>query len=367
MTMKLEVNGVQYDNFTTASCEIRLDALTNTFSFTAVAAEGEPLPFSGGEPCKVIVDDQIVLTGNIEVVSVEYNGADHVILVQGRDLTGDLLDSTLDPISDLSEAATTLKKLIEIILDQIGLNIDVIDETDSEPFNVAEDIASPEAGENAFAFLEKYSRKLHVLLTSDGDGNIVITENSGESVPGAIQHIIGANDNNVLSSNFRFDTTGRYNVYKMASQLNPSALFSAGTVDLATVVNQGGGVFDANVRASRQLVLVSEAPSSDGPSIDRAQWEANIRRARGLVYSATVEGYRVDLTKDNSDLWQINKLYQIIDDFLGKQEPMLCNTVTFTLDLVDGQRTTLGFVDARSYKLDLTEPVTSTIASDVLF
>ena len=367
MTMILEVNRVEYNNFMSASCEIRLDALTNTFSFTAVAAEGEPLPFSGGDVCRVIVEDQVVLTGNIEVVSVDYNGSDHIILIQGRDSTGDLLDSTLDPISDLREAATTLKKLIEIILDQIGLSISVIDEVNPEPFNVAEDIASPEAGENAFSFIEKYSRKKQVLLTSDAFGNIVITQNSGESVPGAVQHIIGANDNNVLLSSFRFDTTGRYNIYKMASQLNPSALFSAGTVDLATVVNQGGGVFDADIRASRQLVLISEAPTSDSPSKDRAQWEKNIRKARGLVYSATVEGYRVDLTKDNSDLWQINKLYQIIDDFLGKQEPMLCNTVTFTLDLVDGQRTTLGFVDARSYKLDLTEPVTSTIASDVLF
>jgi len=67
MTMVLEVNGVQYDNFTAASCEIRLDALSNTFSFEAVAAEGAALPFKGGEACRVIVNRQAVLTGFIEI------------------------------------------------------------------------------------------------------------------------------------------------------------------------------------------------------------------------------------------------------------------------------------------------------------
>lgn len=363
--MKLEVNGVQYENFESASCEIRLDALSNTFSFEAVAAEGEPLPFKGGDPCKVLVDDELVLTGSIEIIEVNYNASDHRIFVQGRDKTGDLLDSTLNPIPDI-RAPITLKSLVEKVLTQINLDIDVIDEVSPEIFNKAEDIASPEAGDNAFKFLEKYSRKRQVLLTSDADGNIVIATNSGESVSGAIQHIIGAGDNNVLASSFSFDTTGRYNIYRFASQLNPVALNAAGETDLATVVNQSGGASDPNVRIGRQLILVSEAPSSDSPSESRAQWEADIRRARGLVYAATVSGYRVDNTDDSSDLWQVNKIYQIIDDYLGKQERMLCNSVTYTLDLTTGQQTSLGFVDETTYTLSLSKPLTSETASSVI-
>lgn len=373
MTMLLEVNGVQYDNFTSASCEIRLDALANTFSFEAVAAEGEALPFKGGEKCRVIVEGQVVLTGSIEVVEVNYDASDHVITVQGRDKTGDLLDSSLDAISDLRGQSLTLKQIIERAIDDISGpdikladKIKVIEEVSTAKFDPAQDVVSAEAGDNAFDFIEKYSRKRQVLLTSDGDGNIVITSGSGIQAAGSIQHIIGANDNNVLASSFSFDTTGRFRVYKLASQLSIIPLNLAGEIGLDSVVDQRGDASDTDVRKGRQLVLISEASSSSDQETPRAQWEANIRKARGLVYSATVQGYRVDLTDANAALWRENRLYQIVDDYLGKSEPMLSNSVIFTLDVNGGQQTSIGFVDQKAYSLELAKPQTSKTADLVL-
>jgi prophage tail gpP-like protein len=363
--MTLEVSGVQYDNFTAASCEIRLDALANTFSFEAIAAEGQPLPFKGGESCRVIVDGEPVLTGFIEVVDVFYDAADHVITVQGRDKTGDLLDSTISELSDL-RAPITLKEIIQKVIANIGASIKVIEEVTTAPFDAAQDIAAPEPGDNAFSFIEKYSRKRQVLLTSDGDGNIVITSGSGVEAAGSVQHIIGASDNNVIASSFSFDTTGRFNVYKIASQLNPLALVLAGETGLDSVVDQSGRTLDPEVRKGRQMILISETPNSDDQNVSRAKWEANIRKARGLVYSATVPGYRVDPTDATTALWQTNRLYQIVDDYLGKSEPMLCNSVTFTLDLDGGQQTSLLFVDQNAYSLELAKPVTSKTADLVL-
>lgn len=372
MTMKLEVNGVQYDNFTAASCEIRLDALSNTFSFEAVAADGVPLPFKGGEACRVIVNDNVVLTGSIEVVDVSYDANDHTIIVQGRDKTGDLLDSNLSGF-ELRGESLTLKQIIEKAIDDISTpnisaesKIKVLEEVATDVFNPAEDVISAEPAMNAFDFIEKYSRKRQVLLTSNGDGNIVITSGSGIEAAGSIQHIIGAEDNNVLASSFSFDTTGRYNAYKFASQLNPFALNLAGDTGLDSVVDQSGGVTDPDVRIGRQLILIAEAPNSDDQNEARAKWEANIRKARGLAYSVTVPGYQVDPTDLNSLLWQTNRLYQIVDDYLGKSEPMLCNTVTFTLDVEGGELTSLGFVDEKAYSLDLAKPQTSKTAGLVI-
>lgn len=361
--MRLEVNGVQYTNFTAASCELRLDSLSSTFRFDAVAPNGQALPFKGGEACKVIVDGVTVLTGFIEVVSVDYNGSDHTISVSGRDKTADLIDSTIDDIDDIRGDGLTLKALIGKVIEQLGLDIQVIDEVEPEPYNAAEDIAAPEPGDNAFQFIEKYAKKRQVLLTSNGDGNIVIATNSGQTAEGAVQHIIGAEDNNVIASSFSYDTTGRYNAYKIASGLNPVALNLAGDTDLASLVNQGGGVFDADIRVGRQLIIISEAPFSDGPCEDRAKWEADIRRARGLVYSATVPSFRVD--GNQGDLWQINRIYQIVDDFVGKIEPMLCNSVTFTFDVDNGRNTNLGFVGQKAYTLFIEPDPLAEVADNV--
>lgn len=361
MTMQLEVKGVRYDNFTTASCEIRLDALSNTFSFEAVAADGNPLPFKGGDSCRIIVNGTAVLTGSIEVINVSYSASDHTISIQGRDKTADLLDSTLGSISDL-RAPITLKEIIEKIIKDIGSDLEVVEEVTTEPFESTQDIASPEPGDNAFEFLEKYSRKRQVLLTSNGDGDVVITSGSAETAEGAVQHILGAEDNNIIAANFSSDTTGRYNVYKFSSQLNPFALNNAGDTSIESVVNQNGSTSDPEIRIGRQLVLIAENPYSNDQNEARSKWEANIRKARGLKYSATVTGYNVDPKNPNSDLWQINRIYLIIDDFVGKQEPMLLNSVTFTLDVQGGEQTSLAFVNKEAYSLGLEKPVTSQTA-----
>lgn len=347
--MKLEVNGLQYSGFTTCSCELRLDSLSSSFSFDAVAPGGQALPFKGGEACKVIVDGETVITGNIEVVSVDYDGSDHVISISGRDKTADLVDSTLGIIDDIRGDGLTLKILIESVIEHLGLSISVIDELDPLPFNGAEDIAAPEPGDNAFSFIEQFARHRQALLTSNGNGDIVITANSGLTAPGAVQHIIGASDNNVLSSSFSYDTTGRFNAYRMASSLNPTALNLTGGADLATLVNQGGGVIDNEIRAGRQLILIAETPFGDSDCEKRARWEADIRKARGLIYSANVSGFRVG--GESGALWSINRIYQIVDDFVGKIEPMLLNSVVFSLSVDSGRTTSLGFVGQKAYTL----------------
>ena len=344
--MKLEINGIQYVNFVSAVCEIRLDALSNSFRFDAIAP-GRALPFKGGESCRVIINDKPVLTGKIEVVNVSYDAGEHKISISGRDKTADLLDSTIDSMDDIIGDNLTLKTVIEKVIEHIGADIKVIDEAAPEPFSLTEDIAAPEPGDNAFRFIEKFARRRQVLLTSNGDGDLVIAANSGQSTQGAIQHIIGATDNNVLSSEFSFDTTGRYHVYRNTTGLNPVAQNAAGQSDLASVVNQSGGVFDYDIKEGRQLVMVPESPYGSTGCKARAVWELNVRRARGLTYSAVVTGYTVGFGSD--ELWQVNKLYQITDDYLGKEEQMLCNSVTFTLSSTEGSKTALGFVGQRAY------------------
>jgi len=354
----LEVNGTDYDNFVSASVGIRLDALSNTFTFEAVAPQNAPLPFKGGDPCKIRADGELVLTGFIEVISVSYDSESHTINVSGRDKTGDLLDSTIDKLDDFYGENLTLKALIEAVIKSIGSDIKVIDEANPTPFNGAEDISAPEPGDNAFSFIEAHARKKQVLLTSNANGDIIITKNSGEYAEGAVQHIIGADDNNVLSANFNFDTTGRYNLYKMASSLNPVALNFSGDTGVDSISNQSGGISDDEIRAGRQLVLVSETTLSDENCAKRAKWEADIRKARGLLYSAKVNGFRI---ADN--LWQINRLYQIVDDYVGKKETMLCNSVSFNWG-PEGSDTDLGFVGKKAYSL-FVEDTTSEVASNV--
>jgi prophage tail gpP-like protein len=350
--MNLEVNGVAYENFTAASAELRLDALSNTFAFEAVSVAGTPLPFKGGEACRVLIDDDPVVTGYIEVVDVNYDTRDHSISITGRDKTGDLLDSNISSLSDL-RAPISLKGVIEQIIKHLEIDLTVIDNATPALFNAAEDLGAPEPGENAFEFIEGLARKRQVLLTSDSDGNIVITQATAVDSGAALQNIIGATDNNILSGTVSYDRTGRFNIYRFAATLNPIALLSAGQTDLAELVDQGDGITDADIRTGRQLVLIAEGPSSKDENNRRATWEANIRRARGRVYSVTVAGHRH--AGFTGKLWTINTLVTVKDEFADIDAQMLINSVSFNFDQ-GGRTTTLTLVEKDAYTLALAEP-----------
>lgn len=351
--MRIEVGGIQYTNFTTASCELRLDSLSSSFSFEAITPDGQALPFKGGDPCRIFVDNELALTGFIEIAAPSLTADDDTTTVSGRDKTADLLDSTLVGLDDIRGDNLTLKSLIEQVIAHLGLDIQVVDKVNPKPFSAAEDVAAPEPGENAFSFIQKYSKKRQVLLTSDAQGNVVIDANSGTQADGAIQYIIGADDNNVIGRNYSFNLTGRFYKYVVKSDLSIPPLNQAGDTAIEEISNQDGIAFDTEIRKSRVLTIIPDATFSSINCQDRAKWEANVRRARSMPYSATVKGFRVG--GQGTLLWQINKRYQIVDQGIGKIEPMLCNSITFSFDAEDGRQTALGFVGKDAYTL-LIEP-----------
>ena len=125
-----------------------------------------------------------------------------------------------------------------------------------------------------------------------------------------------------------------------------------GDTGVDEISNQDGIAFDTEIRKSRTLTIIPDATFSSDNCQDRATWEANVRRARGLAYSAVVPGFRVGGA--NTALWRLNRRYQIVDDYVGKIEPMLCNSITFGFDVEEGRTTSLGFVGKDAYTLLLT-------------
>lgn len=354
--MRLQVDGTRYGNFVGAEAVLRLDALSRTFGFEATSSQAQPLPFRGGESCLVFADGEQILDGFIELVNVDGDGGSHKIDVQGRDRTADLLDSGLGRLSDL-RAPISLRAIVERVVAHLGTDLDVLDLANPAPFTRAEDLAAPEPGENAFEFLEALARKRQVLLTSDGSGRLVISSATGTVVDARIEHRRqGTSSNNVLTYSVSYDSTGRFNSYKSISQLNAVALsLGGGDVSPSSVASQGTTktVTDGEVRRGRQLVLVGESSFSTAEGARRASWEANIRRARGKTYSATVHGYR----NQAGLLWTPNTLVQVVDDFAGINDRMLVNSVTFSMSEGEGRTTTLALVEKDAYTLIVSEPV----------
>ncbi len=352
MSMTLQVNGLIYDNFLSGQVETRLDALSNTFTFTMARTGTDPLPFAVGSDCVVRVDDNVVVTGTIELMTVDYDDISHSITLAGRDKTSAITDSTLERFSDLSGNGLTLQSVIEKVINQIGADLTVINNVPGlETFNGTEDIISFEDGENAFGYIEKLAQRLQVLLTSNGEGNVVISRSATTSSGLKLQNVLDAVDNNIKNGSVSYDNTGRFNFYQSTSQKNPVALQLAGFTDPSIIVDQKGNSTDPEIPAGRQLVLTPDTSNSDTTNTNRALWEANVRKARGRLYTVTVAGFSLE-----GILWTANQRVEVQDVFAGISGEMLCNTVINKLDEESGETTEITLVDINSYQLTLADP-----------
>ena len=353
-TLEIEVAGNLYKNFTSAEVMIGMDSLSRTFGFGATSDSPNPLPFFRGQPCTIKADNELVLTGTIEIINVSGSAEEHTIDIQGRDRTGDLLDSSLGNIGDFS-ATVSLSTLAKAVLKHLGIDIKVIDTLDLDLFDKAEDQITPDVGEGAFDYLQKWARKRSVLLASDPEGNLLFTQpeeatDTTETV--YIRHRADDIQNNVINYNATFDSTGRYNRYIVTSQGNPVLFNKAGNRSNPTLTDQtGGAIEDKDVRRGRQLVLIAETAASVGENTTRAEWEANVRSVRGQTYSCTVRGYR----NQNGDLWTPGELAFVDDVFAGISAEMRINTVIFSMG-PDGVLTQLTLLKPNAYKLTLGEP-----------
>ena len=231
---------------------------------------------------------------------------------------------------------------------------------------------SAKVGENMFEFLEKFCRKRAVLLTSNGDGDIVIARAGQETMNGILLNELENNSNNVKSGSINYDYSNRYYKYICKSQGNASI---AGLIDdstglgLADLSGTKGQAIDEDIRQTRFLEFTNETSSENSSNEERAKWEANIRRARSLVYTCELNHLFVKTEEiftstafiqsglniagipegKKFTFYEPNKLIPVKDDFCGIDAVMLIRSVNYNLSDVGGMRIILELVPKDAY------------------
>lgn len=347
----LEVNGVEYTGFTEISVIRSVGSLSGSFTFSTTSKPDQPLPIEGGESCRVLIKDIPTIDGFIEDVSVSYNSKDeHIINISGRDKVADVIDSST-LIKEL-KGTLSLQTLIRRVLNVNGLqNIQVINNVSGlKPFSSG-DIQSAEIGETVFEYIERYSKKRQVLLTGDGEGNIVITRSGVTKAQTSLLNVINGVENNILSGNASYSISQLFNKYIVRSQLNPIAL--TGDAPNSDIVNQSGQAIDSNIRTTRTLELNPDQSGSSNDSKQLATWTKNIRQAQSFNYTAIVQGYHQD--EQQTRLWVPNEIVSIKDDFAGMKKTldaqMLTDTVNYRLTKEGGSTTVITCVNKNAYTL----------------
>lgn len=343
MTLSIKINGQPYINFESASVAASITTLTRGFSFTSTPNPNNSFPIKIGDEVFITADGTDLLEGYIESLDIFYDTTSHTIRVNGRSKLADMVDSSVP--TQFEYDGTSLETIASNLMSAINLDPLV----SNEAGNIRDfegDKTSSEIGQNALEFLESYSRKRQVLLTSDGAKTLVLARTGTVFAPTTLKNVGGATDNNILSSSLTIDNSRRFNQYLVKSQLNPSIPgFSVIPKDTS---DQEGEVFDYDIRDSRKLELTSEQSMDSFSSVDRATWEKNIRIGNAFNYQAKVAGNTV-----KGVLWLPNTLVKVVDEFCQIDATLLIKDIQYDFDLYTGSTTSLSMIKREAFTLEV--------------
>lgn len=354
--IKIVVNGTPYTDFLSASVTVSLETMANDFSITTSAVGNFP-PLRQGDEVEILVDDTKVLTGYVAEVSGQEREGAHSVTYSGRDKTSDLIDSQINIINDLRASdSLTLKRIIETVISHLGSMLKVVDELSPAAFNEAEDIVAPKVGQGALELIMAYARKRQALLSSTGDGDVLITQSSPTDSGAVVQRIEGAGDNNILTQNWSIQASKRFNTYIRRGQLDPAALNYAGDTSSEAIEDQSGTATDSTVRSGRQNVKVESNVSSPYGQLsysseqlaNLALWSKQLAKAQSTRFNCTVKGHQMP----DGGLWLVNTLVQVNSDTADISRKMLLNSITFSDGDNQPEISSLEFVERDVYTIN---------------
>jgi len=356
----LEINGVPYSGFTSATASKSMEHISGSFSFNISVLDNlQKFPIQNRSKCRVLVNGKAFITGYVETIGINYDSKQHQITIGGRDKTCDIIDNTLG--SELSfSAGISLENIIRKVLKNFGLEneiavnsnakLDVFDNTELNNM-------SAQIGESAYLFIEKFAKKRQVLLMSDGDGNILLarTPKDDERLNTVLTSSPGYQAV-ILSAVAIYDDTKRFYRYVMKSQSN---VVSNGIVEDVhaisndKIVSVSATAYDEAIRHTRVFNLMTHDDSynSQADLQERATSQANYNRATGFKYTVTVQGFSP--INDPARIWQPNQLILVNDDYCNiPKQLLLIKSVEFNYSIAGGSMTTLELIDKEGYSVE---------------
>lgn len=262
------------------------------------------------DKCTVSIDGAVVITGYVDIVSIDYDERDHKVTVEGRDATADLVDSS----AIHKTGKWYLQKMERIAADLLApFGIGLVTEVDTG--NVID--WKIEEGDSVFECLERLARAKAVLLTSDGKGALVITR-AGKGGRVSEQLVRGQN---IKAAGLKLGFRERFSRYIVKGFGNDGdALFA----DAARMKAEAS---DAMIDRYRPLIVIAENAVDAAALKRRALWEANVRAGKSAHLALRVQGWT-----HGGGLWQPNTIVHVRDEWTRTDADLLVKQVLFTLD-----------------------------------
>jgi prophage tail gpP-like protein len=267
-----------------------------------------------GSRCEIMIGDDKVLTGYVDVIAHERDDNAANLTISGRSKTADLVDCS--PDFELTElAGLDLAAVARKLAAPFGIEVDA--KTTGATFPVA----SANHGETAWKVIERLARQRGILVMDDPEGRLLLTQLATERATDELVHPADG----LLKIATKRDMSKRFSVYKVKAQAGGRwAGFTEGNVATA-LAHVEGSFRDSGVPRYRPKTLLNEGAAKKEGTMARAEYEARRNLGRGLQVRAT----RVAWRQRDGALWRPNILVQCSLPQLNVEGTLAIGEVTY--------------------------------------
>jgi prophage tail gpP-like protein len=309
--LSLNIGGTSYEGWEAVHVELSMENLSGSFALQLTdQGGGTATAIKPNDPCSVLINGQVVITGYVDKVTPSFDATSHKIMVTGRDKAGDLVDSSV--INGTGQYKN--KKIDDIVKDITSpFGVSVTNNVDSktlETFNI-------DQGASAFETIQKLAKRGNFLAVSDGKGGVALTREATEMMGTSL-----IEGQNILAANCDYDASKKHSQYIVKGQKQ-----GRDNDPVGKITQNKGVVTNEFVDRYRPLLIIHEGQADESAVKDRARWEAKIRNSKATKAQITVQGW-----DSGGGLWGINRLVQVESNWLGIHDIMLITNVSFTLD-----------------------------------
>ena len=324
----LQVNGVNYAGWTAVRVQRSMEQVSGVFEIGITerwAGQATRWPIYPGAECRLLVDDEPLITGYVDDRNPSYDASQHTISIVGRDKTADLVDcAAVYPGGEWKNR--NLAEVAAYLCEPYGIK--VITETD---VGARHPVFGLEPGESAFECIERYARFRGVLPLSDGLGNLLLTRATRDDrVKTALVY-----GKNILRASGQFSWRERFSHYIVKGQ------------EVQGITGQPvGKAEDDEVKASRYRprILIAEEHGNGVSFKTRAEWERNVRYGRAQPVNYTVQGWR-----HAEGVWRHNTLISVTDPMMDFDDSELLIVSVSLLKDESGTRTELKLMPREAF------------------
>ena len=337
----VRINNEIYDAWEGISIARSIEHITSGFSISLTDRwrdSKDNWPIKPGEQLKINIGKDPVLNGYIDELNVSVSKDDRTIEAMGRDKTGDIVDCSV--VGSVELKNVTIEDIaIKFVKELFGINV-IVEAHLGDKFKTW----TIEQGETVAETLHRAAKLRGLLIVSDTDGNLVITNRAGVNIAdipsvkfltkdfdfaalaSQKQNIRKATADllqgfNVLAASARFDNSNRFSDYLVKGQAKGSDNFFGKKVTEIQATAK-----DLGINRFRPLTILAEGSVDKNTAQLRANWEATNRAADAVEVSITVQGWR---EQPGGNLWTPNSLVTCNVPFIGVEAELLISDVNY--------------------------------------